>query len=118
MASTSKETEYGFIFCLSSVPLNRKPYRDGETGVFNVGWTTKDLMTTIEEMENNSGSPREYTLEFAKRVKFPERKNEIVHNTLDDYDIRIYEGFDFFKCKVSQIKLIFNTFDGAWFVES
>ena len=117
MASTTTVTEYGYIYCLSSVPLNRKPYREGETGVFNVGWTTKDLMTTIEEMENNAGSPREFNLEFAKRVKSPARKGDTVHDTLDDYNIRMYEGFDFFECKISQIKQIFNIFDGAWFVE-
>ncbi len=85
--------------------------------MFNVGWSTKNPITVIEEMENNAGSPREFTLEFAKRVKSPARKGETVHDTLDDYDIRMYEDFDFFKCKISQIKQIFNIFDGAWFVE-
>lgn len=117
MASTTTVVEYGYIFCLSSEPLNMKPYREGETGVFYVGWTTKDLMTTIEEMENNAGSPREFTLEFAKKVKSPARKSETVRDTLDDYDTRIYEMFDFFECKISQIKQIFNIFDGTWFVE-
>ena len=44
MASTTvnKETQNGYIYCISANPLFQQPFYKSRPCVFKIGWTTKD----------------------------------------------------------------------------
>ena len=125
MASTTFETtvdekldvEYGYIYCISCLTWNGRPYKDDECGIYNVGWSKEDPMTVITNIEEEANYPTKHNLEFAKRVKKPKQNGGIVHSILDDYDIRMDKGFEYFKCQKTQIYDLFNVISGSWFVE-
>ena len=117
MASTTVNTAVtGFVYCMSSEALN---------GSYAVGYCLENPMEKIKKMEGVSDI--KYTLEFAKKVTNPKRKNETVQSTLDDYEMRMVDldDFDFeidqeldlYKCPKAQIKQIFNYFVGDWHVQ-
>ena len=127
MASTTVNTTVtGFVYCMSSKALNGSSYNVTDPfGIYVVGHCLEDPMEKIKKMEGMSDI--KYTLEFAKKVKNPKRKDENVQTTLDEFDARVIDldEFDFeidqeldlYKCPKAQIKQIFNYFVGDWYVQ-
>ena len=99
--------QYGYIFCISSEPMNGRPYTDGESSVYYVGYSFNDPLAMIEEMDNNQ---KEFSLEFSKRIRDPVGTNTMVHYVLDEHDTRIEKGVDFFK------RQIFQYYEVDWYV--
>jgi hypothetical protein len=108
--------QYGYIFCISSEPINGSPYTDGECGVYYVGYSFKDPVEIIEEMEKDSNNQNEFSLEFSKRIWDPVGTNAMAHYVLDEHDTRIENERDFFKCKKSLLRQIFQYYEVDWYV--
>ena len=108
--------QYGYTFCISSEPMNGNYYTDGECGVYFVGYSFKDPVAMFEEMEKNSNSQYEFSLEFSKRIRDPAGTNAMVHYVLDYHDTRIEKERDFFKCKKSLLRQIYQYYEVDWYV--
>lgn len=110
--------QYGYIFCISSEPMNGNPYTDGECGVYFVGYSLKDPVAMFEEMakEKDSNSQYEFSLEFSKGIRDPAGTNALAHYVLDYHDTRIEKERDFFKCKKSLLRQIFQYYEVDWYV--
>ena len=109
--------QYGYIFCISSEPMNGNPYTDGECGVYYVGYSFKDPVEMFEEMEKDSNNQYEFSLQFFKRIRDPAGTNAMVHYVLDYHDTRSKKERDCFKCKKSLLRQIYQYYEVDWYVE-
>ena len=62
----------------------------------------------------STGVPLPFELEFAKFVKEPLRKEQILHKLLEKYEERINPKREFFRVDKSHVKLFFDLIDGEY----
>ena len=102
----TNEDEYGYVYCLSNPSFKEDIYK--------IGFTRQNPLVRAEKLFK-SDIPTQFTVEFAKRVRNPEAKEEIIHHLLDDYKCRIEKKKTYFKCDKSLILKIFETIRGPWY---
>jgi T5orf172 domain len=103
--NNDNDYDYGYIYCLSNPSFQ---------GLFKVGITRNDPKTRARQLYT-TGVPTPFKIEFAKRVKLPEKKENSVHDILGDYGYRLNSNREFFQCDKSVILEIFTVIKGIWY---
>ena len=96
----------GYIYCLSNESFKEN--------IFKVGFT-KNIPQYRARQLYTTGVPTPFKIEFAKKVKSPEKKERLIHDLLDDYGYREYSSREFFKCELIEIFRIFEVIRGSWY---
>lgn len=95
-----EEERFGYIYCLSNPSF---------AGIYTVGHTERDPI----ECTHSDFVPTAFTVEFAKLVKSPEKKVANVFDTMDDNKCRVNPRGKFFRCDISKIQTIFESYTGT-----
>lgn len=99
----------GYIYCVSNASF--------KANIYKVGYTTMDLETRIKSLYK-TGVPTKFNIHFAKMVNHCYQKEQEIHGILDDKKLRLNPSREFFHCKLSTIKNIFDKVDGVWWNNS
>ena len=99
----------GYIYCLSNKSM---------VGIVKVGRTQKEGRTPPQRAKElyTTGVPTPFTIEFAKKVSDPKKKEKMIHILLSKYYERVNSGREFFRVSPEGVKEIFNLLDGEIWV--
>lgn len=96
----------GYIYCISN--------RSFKENIYKIGFTTKNLEKRIDCLYN-TGVPTAFQINFAKMVRNCRQTEHEIHDKLKR--VRINPSREFFKCSLSKIKRIFDSYEGHWWSE-
>jgi len=99
----------GYIYCFSNPAM---------PGLLKIGYTERPVEQRLEEanLPNTWGPPMPYIVEFAKLVRDPNTKEQIIHKLL--HDKRVNPKREFFSVTVQHVRLLFDLVDGtSWDAE-
>jgi hypothetical protein len=94
----------GYIYCFSNPAM---------PGLLKIGYTERPVEQRLEEanLPNTWGPPMPYMVEFAKLVREPNAKEQIIHKLL--HDKRVNPKREFFRVTVEHVRLLFDLVDGT-----
>ena len=108
-ATEKSEPTEGYIYCLSNVS-----YRDGmlKIGMTNHPVDRADGLFT-------TGVPTPFTIEFAKLVKEPKKKEKFLHSHIETVcGERVNGQREFFIVDLNLVRSLFDVLDGEWWEPS
>jgi hypothetical protein len=97
----------GYIYCCSNKLM---------PGMLKIGMTWRTPVIHLKETSqlDTWKPPNKYQLEFAKHVKYPYKKEKLIHKILERHYKRINTDREFFQTSVDEVKDIFELIDGTW----
>ena len=98
------KSEQGWIYCLSN---------DSYEGQLKIGITMKEPDVRAKQLYT-TGVPTAFTVELAKKVMFPEKKEKTIHKLLAQYTARVNPRREFFYVSVDEVRTFFELMDGEW----
>lgn len=94
----------GYVYCMSNPAM---------PGMVKIGYTERPMEDRIQEANIAcTWIPLPFTVEFARRVKDPNHKEQIVHRILKEK--RVNPKREFFRVTAEEVKLLFELMDGTW----
>jgi hypothetical protein len=81
-------------------------------GLLKIGYTERTIDERLQEANLNTWVPHEFSLEFAKFVKEPNAKEQIIHRILAAD--RVNPRREFFRTTPDKVRLLFDLMDGPW----
>lgn len=81
-------------------------------GLVKIGYTERTVDERLQEANLSTWVPHAFLLEFAKFVKEPNAKEQVIHRILTDD--RVNPKREFFRTSVDSVRLLFDLMDGAW----
>ena len=93
--------DYGYIYCISNSTIQ---------GILNIGMTIEDPKQKLEEANRYTFILPVCKLEFAKKVKNPYEKGDILQKLLQTHKIALNTSF--YRVSLDEIKLLFDLADG------
>jgi hypothetical protein len=94
---------HGYVYCMSNPAM---------PGLLKIGYTERTLDERLQEANLSTWVPHPFLLEFAKFVKQPNAKEQIVHRILAAE--RVNARREFFRTTVEPVRLLFDLMDGQW----
>lgn len=94
---------HGYVYCMSNPAM---------PGLLKIGYTERTLDERLQEANLSTWVPQPFLLEFAKFVKQPNAKEQIVHRILAAE--RVNARREFFRTSVEPVRLLFDLMDGQW----
>ena len=99
----------GYIYCLSNVSM---------PGLVKIGMTTKSPEERADGLFT-TGVPTPFTIEFAKLVKEPRKKEKILHSHIETVcGERVNGSREFFRVDPQLVRTLFELTDGEWWQSS
>jgi hypothetical protein len=93
----------GYVYCMSNPAM---------PGLVKIGYTERVMSERIQEANQSTWVPQEFSVEFAKFVKEPNAKEQIVHRILSAD--RVNSKREFFKTTPERVRMLFELMDGPW----
>lgn len=94
----------GYIYCMSNPAM---------PGMLKIGYTERSPKERLEEANlASTWIPLDFSIEFAKQVKDPNKKEQTIHAILAEK--RVNPKREFFRVTREEVKLLFELADGAW----
>uniref|UniRef100_A0A6C0HXY1 Chromo domain-containing protein n=1 Tax=viral metagenome TaxID=1070528 RepID=A0A6C0HXY1_9ZZZZ len=99
------EESEGFVYCLTNESM---------PGLVKVGETHTEGITPEDRASQlyKTGVPLPFKVEFAKKVKNPRQKENILHKLLEKYTSRPNGSREFFSTTPDEVRLFFDLIDG------
>ena len=94
---------HGYVYCMSNPAM---------PGLLKIGYTERTIDERLQEANLSTWVPHEFSLEFAKFVKEPNAKEQIVHRILAAD--RVNPRREFFRTTPDKVRLLFDLMDGPW----
>ena len=94
---------HGYVYCMSNPAM---------PGILKVGFTERTIDERLQEANNSTWLPLPFSVEFAKFVKEPNHKEQIVHQILGIQ--RVNPKREFFRTTTDIVKPLFELMDGPW----
>jgi hypothetical protein len=99
-------SEDGWVYCISN-PSN--------LGLLKIGMTVRTPQERLAEANRpNTWIPEHFKLEFAKKVKWPLKKEQTLHKLMEQYNERTNPAREFFRISVERARLYFDLMDGEY----
>lgn len=81
-------------------------------GLVKIGYTERVMSERIQEANQSTWVPQEFSVDFAKFVKEPNAKEQIVHRILSAD--RVNPRREFFRANPDRVRMLFELMDGPW----
>jgi hypothetical protein len=94
---------HGYVYCMSNPAM---------PGLLKIGYTERTVDERLQEANLSTWVPLEFSLEFAKFVKEPNAKEQVVHRILAAD--RVNPRREFFRTTADKVRLLFDLMDGPW----
>jgi hypothetical protein len=94
---------HGYVYCMSNPAM---------PGLLKIGYTERTIDERLQEANLSTWVPQPFLLEFAKFVKQPNAKEQIIHRILAAE--RVNPRREFFRASVEPVRLLFELMDGQW----
>jgi len=96
--------EFGYIYCITN---------NGMPNMVKIGMTTKspDKRLLKANKSDTWKSPYPFVIEFAKKVRYPYKREQEIHKFLEGYNLRINDR-EFFNVSPNDVLQIFNQIEG------
>ena len=91
----------GYLYCISNHTI---------PGILNIGMTPEDPQKKLDEANRYTFVLPVCKLEFAKKVKTPCQKEEVLQKLLQKHKIAL--NTPFYRVSLDEIKLLFDLADG------
>ena len=101
---------HGYLYCFSNQSM---------PGILKVGMTERTPEIRLNEANSSDTwrPPKQYKIEFAKKVLNPKQKETTLHNLLSQYTERINPKREFFRVSSEEVKTFFDLIDGDLWVK-
>jgi hypothetical protein len=94
----------GYIYCMSNPAM---------PGMLKIGYTERSPKERLQEANLTcTWIPLDFSIEFAKHVKDPNKKEQTIHTILAEK--RVNPKREFFRVTREEVKLLFELVDGSW----
>lgn len=96
-------TTHGYVYCLSN-PLM--------PDLLKIGYTERAMEERLHEANSSTWVPAEFSIVFARHVKEPNAKEQVIHRILKEK--RVNPKREFFRVSAEDVRLLFELMDGTW----
>lgn len=94
----------GYVYCMSNPAM---------PGMLKIGYTDRSPGERLQEANVTcTWIPLDFSVEFAKHVKDPNKKEQTIHAILAEK--RVNPKREFFRVTKEEVKLLFELLDGTW----
>jgi len=94
---------HGYVYCMSNPSMD---------DLLKIGYTERTIDERLQEANLSTWVPQPFSLEFAKFVKEPNAKEQVVHRILAAD--RVNPRREFFRTTTDKVRLLFDLMDGPW----
>ena len=94
---------HGYVYCMSNPAM---------PGLLKIGYTERTVDERLQEANLSTWVPQVFLLEFAKFVKEPNAKEQVIHRILAAD--RVNPKREFFRTTPEKVRLLFDLMDGPW----
>jgi hypothetical protein len=94
---------HGYVYCMTNPSM---------PGLAKIGYTERTMDDRLQEANLSTWVPQPFSIEFARFVKDPNAKEQVIHRILAAD--RINPKREFFRVSPDRVRMLFDLMDGPW----